>query len=57
MGGEFMEATSSMDRLTLYLNKNEKQALKRLAQREGRSMAMQVRQMLLTQLQKAGELK
>lgn len=52
-----MEAASSMDRLTLYLNKNEKQAIKRLAQREGRSMAMQVRQMLLTQLQEAGELK
>lgn len=48
-----MQATSKMERLTIYLTKEEKNKLFQLAQGNGRSMAMQARQILLTQLTKS----
>lgn len=47
-----MQMTSKMERLTLYLTKEEKSALLRAAQHEGRSMAMQARELILKELQK-----
>lgn len=45
-----MQTTSKMERLTIYLTREEKNKLFQLAQDNGRSMAMQVRQMLLNDL-------
>lgn len=49
--GNIMQMTSKMERLTLYLTKEEKLALLRAAQRDGRSMAMQARELILKELQ------